>query len=110
MKCSTLRQKRGIAQAAGMNRAIGNNVSAKLAPTPKSFVKDISEKTGMSKRAVSRLLQIANNLTGGAKWIAQANDMTQDTALKLSRLPYDQQVEAASMLAAGSVQSVEQYQ
>ena len=36
--------------------------------------------------------------------------MTQDTALKLSRLPYDQQAEAASMLAAGTVESVEQYQ
>ncbi len=47
--------KVGAAQAAGMNRAIGNNVSAKLAPTSKSFVEDTSEKTGMSKRAVSRL-------------------------------------------------------
>lgn len=102
--------KAGAAQAAGMNRAIGNIVSANLAPTPKSFVEDTSEKTGMSKRAVSRLLQIANNLTQDAKRIVQANDMTQDTALKLSRLPYDQQAEAASLLAAGTVQSVEQYQ
>ena len=36
--------------------------------------------------------------------------MTQDTALKLSRLPGSQQVEAASLLAAGKIQSVEQYQ
>ena len=39
--------KAGAAQAAGMNRAIGNNVSAKLAPTSKSFVEDTSEKTGI---------------------------------------------------------------
>ena len=76
----------------------------------KSFAQDTAEKTGMSKRAVSRLLQIANNLSADAKRIVQANDMTQDTALKLSRLPYKQQAEAASLLAAGTVQSVEQYQ
>ena len=67
-------------------------------------------KTGMSKRAVSRLLQIANNLTGDARRIVEAHNMTQDTALKLSRLQHDEQVEAASMLAAGTMESVEQYQ
>ena len=102
--------KAGAAQAAGMNRAVGNNVSAKLASTSKSFVEDTSEKTGMSKRAVSRLLQIANNLTEDAKQIVKANNMTQDTALKLSRLPKAQQAEAASLLADGKIQSVEQYQ
>ena len=76
----------------------------------KSFAQDTSEKTGMSKRTVSRLLQIANNMTQDAKRIVQDSDLTQDTALKLSRLPYDQQAEAASLLAAGTVQSVEQYQ
>lgn len=76
----------------------------------KSFAEDTAEKTGMSKRAVSRLLQIANNLTGDARRIVEANNMTQDTALKLSRLQHDEQVEAASMLAAGTMESVEQYQ
>ena len=102
--------KAGTAQAAGMNRAIGNNVGVKLASRSKSFVEDTSEKTGMSKRVVSRLLQIANNLTEDAKRIVKANNMTQDTALKLSRLHYTQQVEAASLLADGKIQSVEQYQ
>ena len=76
----------------------------------KSFAEDTAEKTGMSKRAVSRLLQIANNLTGDARRIVETHNMTQDTALKLSRLQHDEQVEAASMLAAGTMQSVEQYQ
>ena len=102
--------KAGAAQAAGMNRAIGNNVSAKLASTTKSFVEDTAEKTGMSKRTISRLLQIANNLTEDAKRIVHANNMTQDTALKLSRLHGAQQVEAASLLADGKIQSVEQYE
>ena len=101
--------KAGAAQAAGMNRAIGNNVGDKLASKTKSFVEDTSEKTGMSKRTVSRLLQIANNMTQDAKRIVQASDIPQDTALKISRLPHDQQAEAASLLAAGKVQSVEQY-
>ena len=76
----------------------------------KSFAEDTAEKTGMSKRAVSRLLQIANNLTGDARRIVEAHNMTQDTALKLSQLQHDEQVEAASMLAEGTMQSVEQYQ
>ena len=76
----------------------------------KSFAEDTAEKTGMSKRAVSRLLQIANNLTGDARRIVEAHNMTQDTALKLSRLQHDEQVEAASILAEGTMQSVEQYQ
>ena len=59
---------------------------------------------------VSRLLQSANNLTGDARRIVEAHNMTQDTALKLSRLQHDEQVEAASMLAAGTMESVEQYQ
>ena len=101
--------KAGAAQAAGMNRAISNNVGDKLASKTKSFVEDTSEKTGMSKRTVSRLLQIANNMTQDAKRIVQASDIPQDAALKISRLPHDQQAEAASLLAAGTVQSVEQY-
>ena len=105
--------KAGVAQAIGMNRALGNNISAKLAPTEKPskpFVQDTANKTGMSARSVSRLLQIANNLTADAKKIVEANAFPQDTALKLSRLPQGQQIEAASLLASGSVQSVEQYQ
>ena len=75
----------------------------------KSFAQDTAEKTGMSKRTVSRLLQIANNMTQDAKRIVKASDIPQDMALKISRLPNDQQAEAASLLAAGKVQSVEQY-
>ena len=64
----------------------------------KSFAQDTAEKTGMSKRTVSRLLQIANNMTQDAKRIVKDSDIPQDTALKISRLPHDQQAEAASLL------------
>ena len=50
-----------------------------------------------------------NDFVLDAKRIVQASDIPQDTALKISRLPSDQQAEAASLLAAGKVQSVEQY-
>lgn len=44
------------------------------------------------------------------KQIVWAKDVSQDVALKISRLPQDQQAEAVSLLAAGIVRSVEQYQ
>jgi len=41
--------KQGAKQAAGMNRVLGNNVSADSAPT---FVTDTSAKTGVSSRVI----------------------------------------------------------
>lgn len=68
----------------------------------KSFNQDTSEKLNMSKRSVARLVQIANNTTPEAKQIIQkaGTKVTQDAALKISRLPPDQQEEAAAVLAA----------
>lgn len=68
----------------------------------KSFNQDTSEKLNMSKRSVARLVQIANNTTPEAKQIIQkaGAKVTQDAALKISRLPPDQQEEAAAVLAA----------
>jgi len=67
----------------------------------KSFNQDTSEKLNMSKRSVARLVQIANNTTPEAKQIIQkaGAKVTQDAALKISRLPPDQQEEAAAVLA-----------
>lgn len=66
----------------------------------KSFNEDTSEKLNMSKRSVARLVQIANNTTPEAKQIIQkaGAKVTQDAALKISRLPPDQQEEAAAAL------------
>ncbi len=41
--------KAHVAQAVGMNRAIGNNVTANLAPT---FTADTAARTGQSERSV----------------------------------------------------------
>lgn len=104
--------KVGIAQAIGMNRALGNNVSEKYSATSRSFVQDTAEKLGITPRSVEVQLQTVRNLTPKAKDIILGSNIKikKVTAHKLSRLAPEQQEEAASMLAAGQIRSVEQYQ
>ena len=66
----------------------------------KSFSQDTAEKLGVSKRTVEQLVQTAANLTPEAKkTIRDAGDkITKGDALKISRLPPDQQAEAAAVL------------
>ena len=103
--------KVGISQANGMNFAVGNNVSAPSALTSKSFVRDTSEKTGISKRTIEENLQLARDLTPKAKQTIQsANEkVKKKDMLKLSRLTPEQQEEVASQLAAGTIRSVDEY-
>lgn len=104
--------KAGVAQAIGMNRALGNNVSEKFSPTSKSFVRDTSEKLGLTPRSIEVQIQTAKNLTPQAKEIILKSNtkIKKITAHKLSRLAPEQQEEAAAMLASGQIRSVEQYQ
>ncbi len=55
--------KAGLSQAAGMNRAIGKNVSDKMSPTSKSFARDTAGKLGVSVRTVERTMQTMKGLT-----------------------------------------------
>ena len=66
----------------------------------KSFSQDTAEKLGVSKRTVEQLVQTARDLTPEAKkTIRDAGDkITKGDALKISRLPPDQQAEAAAVL------------
>ena len=66
----------------------------------KPFSEDTADKLGISKRTVERLVQTAANLTPEAKkTIRDAGDkITKGDALKISRLPPDQQEEAAAIL------------
>ena len=66
----------------------------------KPFSEDTADKLGISKRTVERLVQTAANLTPEAKkTIRDAGDkITKGAALKISRLPPDQQEEAAAIL------------
>ena len=49
-------------------------------------------------------------MTPGAKGIVKRNDIGFKNALKLSRLPPEQQEDAASQLVAGDIHSVDEYQ
>ena len=66
----------------------------------KPFSEDTADKLGISKRTVERLVQTAANLTPEAKKIIRDADdkITRGDALKISRLPPDQQAEAAAVL------------
>ena len=66
----------------------------------KSFSQDTADKLGVSKRTVEQLVQTARDLTPEAKKIIKEADtkITKGDALKISRIPPDQQAEAAAVL------------
>ena len=66
----------------------------------KSFAQDTADKLGIGKRTVEQLVQTAANLTPEAKKIIHDADgkITKKDALKISRLPPDQQEEATMRL------------
>lgn len=70
----------------------------------KSFAQDTSEKLGVSKRTVEQLVQTARDLTPEVKQILHDSDrkITKGDALKLARLPSDQQKDAAIRLTSGT--------
>lgn len=86
-------------------------VSDKMTQTTKSFAQDTAEKLGIGRRTVERQVQIAKNLTPETKDILRGADtpVTRKQALALSRLAPGPQAEAAALLAAGEIQSVEEY-
>lgn len=103
--------KEGIAQAISMNRTLGNNVSDKMSVTSKSFVQDTAEKLGVVPRTIERQIQTAKNLTPETKEIIKKSDqkISKKAALKLSRLGPEQQKEAATLLAAKEIRTVDEY-
>ena len=82
-----------------------------MTQTTKSFAQDTAEKLGVGRRTVERQVQIAKNLTSETKDILRGADtpITRKQALALSRLAPGPQSEAAALLAAGEIQSVEEY-
>lgn len=103
--------KVGNAQARGMNKAVGNNVTENFSATSKSFVDDTAEKLGVTPRTVRNRLQTAKNLSQEAKNIIQSSnrDISKTDTIKLSRLEPSQQEEAATQLATGEISSVDEY-
>jgi len=103
--------KAGIAQAAGMNRAIGNNVAAESAATSKPFVEDTADKLGIAPRTVREHIQTARDMAPETKNILKdANiKLTKKAALQLARMEPEKQKEAAEMLASKEICTVNEY-
>jgi ParB family chromosome partitioning protein len=87
--------RRGISQAAGMNKAIGRNVSAESAMT---FTQDTAAKTGVSSRVIHEEIQIAKNLKPEVKEAIIKSDISKTDALKIARLKPEQQVTALNTM------------
>ena len=105
--------KAGQAQAAGMNRAIGNNISDKMSVTLKSFAQDTADKLGVSPRTVERTVQMMNGLTEDAREVFRHfpnYKLSQSNAMKLSRMEPGKQKTAAILLASGQIRSLDEYQ
>lgn len=77
----------------------------------KSFIEDTAEKLGVHPCTVARQIQTAKNLTPETKEIIKDTDtkISKKAALKLSRLEPEQQQEAAALLAAKEIKSVDEY-
>jgi len=105
--------KAGLSQAAGMNRAIGKNVSDKMSLTTKSFAQDTAGKLGVSVRTVERTMQTMKGLTQETRDVFRNfpnYKLSQSNAAKLSRLEPAKQKNAAILLASYQIQSVDEYQ
>ena len=81
------------------NGQTAKNANFSLLET-KSFSQDTADKLGVSKRTVEQLVQTARDLTPEAKKIIRdaGDKITKRAALQISRLPPDQQEEAAAVL------------
>lgn len=104
--------KEGIAQAISMNRTLGNNVSDKMSVTSKSFVQDTAEKLGVVPRTIERQIQTAKNLMPETKEIIKKSDQKiskEAASFCCSRLGPEQQKEAAALLAAKEIRTVDEY-
>ncbi len=91
------------------NGQTSKNEDTSFLETAKPFTQDTAEKLGISRRTVEKKIKIARDLTPEAKQIVAQHNIGSECALKISRLPAEQQTEAASMLAAGKVKTVESY-
>lgn len=89
----------------------GEVVADKMSATTKSFVKDTAEKLGVAPRTVRRQIQTAKNLAPEAKEIIKEADtkISRKATMKLSYLEPERQKEAALLLAAGEIRTVDEY-
>lgn len=75
----------------------------------KPFAEDAAEQLGTTARSVRRKIQVSQNLAPEVQDLAKKENIRFRDALKLSRLPPDQQEDAARQLAAETIHSVDDY-
>lgn len=98
--------KAGAAQAAGMNRAIGNDVAANLAPT---FVPDAADKTGASETAIKRSIRRATKIDEKVRDRIRDNPEIADSGVELDALAGmepQQQRRAVALVEAGQAAGI----
>ena len=94
-----------------MNRAVGNNVGASVASTSKSFIQDTAERLGVSPSTVKSQVRAAKYTIPEARGIIRESGVvvSKMDAVRLSQLEPEQQKEAASRLASGTIRSVKEF-
>jgi|GEM_PF-1414412 len=75
----------------------------------KPFAEDTAEKIGVAARTVRSKIQVVKNLTPEVKGLVKEKDIGFKNAVKLSRLEPEQQKEAAALLAAKEIKTVDEY-
>ena len=75
----------------------------------KPFAEDAAEQLGTTARSVRRKIQVSQKLAPEVQDLAKKENIRFRDALKLSRLPPEQQEDAARQLAAETIHSVDEY-
>ena len=103
--------KAGAAGAKATNEKRWGIATARRAvATEKSFVTDTFEKTGIAERTIREKIQVANNLTPEVKEMVKESGIGKKNAIKLAQIKdEDKQKEAAQMLAAKKIKTVDEY-
>lgn len=103
--------KAGIAGAKATNeKRWGIATENSSAAIEKSFAADTAAKIGMTERAVRGKIQVAKNLSPEVKAVVKESGISRENALKLARIKdEDKQKEAAEMLAAKKIKTVDEY-
>lgn len=84
-------------------------LSEETSVSKNAFAEDTAKKLGVSPRTIERKIQAAKNLSPEAKKIVKEKEIGFENALKLSRLEPEQQKEAATLLVAKEIKSVDDY-
>ena len=94
----------------GMRNGQTSKTAAVAVLESKSFVADTSSKTGMAERTIRDKIQVAKNLPPEVKAVVKESGISEKNALKLARIKdEDKQKEAAQMLAAKKIRTVDEY-